>query len=81
MPVVAVGYHRMGIFLEGVFCKDIVHCWEADAGFLWVTCKLAISRAVLARWPPLNDLCLNMAKCKIINRRINIGPCEEGLEV
>lgn len=61
----------MGAFLEGVFFKDTVQYWEADVGFQWVTCKLAIYRAVLASWPPVNDLCLNLAECKIINRRMN----------
>lgn len=46
-----------------------------------MTCKLAVYRAALTSWPHLNEMCFNMAKCKIINRRVNNRLCEEDLEV
>ena len=46
-----------------------------------MTCELAVYRAALTSWPHSNEICFNTATCKIINRRVNNGLCEEDLEV
>lgn len=64
-----------------VFCWEAAQCLEADVEFLWMMCKLAVYRVALTNWPHLNEMCFNMAKCKMRNKRVNNRLWEEYLGV